>query len=71
MSVYPHSPKTCNHRDEPTYWFALMEIARKRGDFKQAVEAKRELMRLGVRVNYGRGVPSDTAPPLAEGGRDA
>lgn len=45
---------TRDHRDEPTYWFALLEIAREHGNFEQAAEAKRELVRLGVRVSYQR-----------------
>lgn len=43
---------TRNHRQEPTYWFAVLEIARERGDFEGAAEAKRQLLRLGVRVKY-------------------
>ena len=48
-------PKECDsHLDQPTYWFAVLEIARERGDFEQAAEAKRQLERLGVRISYGR-----------------
>lgn len=43
-----------NHQNEPTYWFAVLEIARERGDFQQADEAKQQLERLGVRVSYQR-----------------
>jgi hypothetical protein len=43
---------TRDHRQEPTYWFAILEIARERGDFQQAADAKRELRRLGVCVTY-------------------
>lgn len=43
---------TRDHRDEPTYWFAVLEISRERGDFERAAEAKRELRRLGVCVSY-------------------
>jgi hypothetical protein len=43
-----------NHRNEPTYWFAVLEIARERGDFELAAEAQRQLGRLGVHVRYGR-----------------
>jgi hypothetical protein len=43
-----------DHRDEPTYWFAVLEIARQLGDFDQAAEANRQLQRLGVRVTYKR-----------------
>ena len=43
-----------DHRQEPTYWFAILEIARERGDFARATEAKQELERLGVRVSYER-----------------
>ena len=24
-----------DHRQEPTYWFAILEIARERGDFRE------------------------------------
>ena len=41
-----------DHRDQPTYWFAILEIARQRDDFEQAAEAKRQLKRLGVTVTY-------------------
>jgi hypothetical protein len=43
-----------DHRQEPTYWFAVMEIARERGDLDGAAEAKRQLQRLGVSVSYNR-----------------
>lgn len=43
-----------DHRDQPTYWFALLEIARAQGDHETAAEALRELRRLGVRVSYER-----------------
>jgi hypothetical protein len=45
---------TRDHRQEPTYWFAVLEIARERGDFQQAAAAKLELRRLGVSVSYQR-----------------
>lgn len=45
-------PAVPNHRNEPTYWFAVLEIARSANDFEQAAEAKRELHRLGVDVSY-------------------
>lgn len=41
-----------DHRDQPVYWFAVLEIARERGDFDRAAEAKRQLQRLGVCVSY-------------------
>jgi len=44
-------PNNRDHRDEPTYWFAVLEIARERGDFEGAVKAKRQLLRLGVRIS--------------------
>ena len=47
-------PTARDHRNEPTYWFAILEIARERGDFDRAAEAKRELKRLGVSVTYER-----------------
>ena len=53
MSIKPHNNQR-DHRDEPTYWFAVMEIARERGDFEGAAEAKRELLRLGLCISYER-----------------
>ena len=41
-----------DHRQNPTFWFAVLEIARERGDFERAAEAKRELKRLGVSIVY-------------------
>jgi hypothetical protein len=43
-----------DYRNEPTYWFAVLEIAREQGDFDVAAEAMRQLRRLGVCVNYDR-----------------
>jgi hypothetical protein len=54
MSVPPTNVNPCDHRDEPTYWFVVLEIARERGDFARAAEAQRQLERLGVSVRYGR-----------------
>lgn len=51
MSVQGH---TRDHRDEPTYWFAVLEIARERDDFEGAAKAKRQLERLGVYVAFQR-----------------
>src|SRR5262245_48881611 len=53
-----------DHRDEPTYWFAVLEIARDQGDFETAAEAQQQLRRLGVWVRYQR-------PRKAEGGAHA
>jgi hypothetical protein len=52
----PHLDNTAspNHKEEPTYWFAVLEIAREQGDFERAAEAKRQLRRLGVYVSYER-----------------
>lgn len=50
----PRSNNQLDHQDAPTYWFAVLEIARERGDFSRAAEAQRQLERLGVRVRYGR-----------------
>ena len=54
MTNKPHDNESRGHQNAPVYWFALMEIARERGNFEQAAEAKRELQRLGVRVSYER-----------------
>lgn len=49
-----HCNDPCDYRDEPTYWFAVLEIARERGDFEGAAGAKHELQRLGIHVAYDR-----------------
>jgi len=54
MAAKPNGTDSRDHRDEPTYWFAVLEIAREHGDFDGAAEAKRELKRLGVCVSYER-----------------
>lgn len=38
------------------YWFAKLERAVESGDFEGALRAQRELKRLGVRVEYLRGL---------------
>jgi hypothetical protein len=43
-----------DHRDQPVYWFVVLEQARERSDFESAANAKQELERLGVRVSYRR-----------------
>jgi hypothetical protein len=53
--------KKRDHREEPTYWFARLEIAREANDFEAAAEAVRELRRLGVNVTY--------EPKASEGGQ--
>lgn len=51
----PTEPKQSrDYRDEPTYWFAVLEIAKERSDFERAVAAQRELKRLGITVRYQR-----------------
>jgi len=53
MKNNPTNPTpTRDYRKEPTYWFAVMEIARERGNFERAAEAKRALQQLGVNVSY-------------------
>jgi hypothetical protein len=41
-------------RDSPLYWFSVLERARETGDFRRALQAKRELERLGILVAYHR-----------------
>jgi hypothetical protein len=41
-------------RDEPLYWFLLLDRAVEEGDHAAAAAAQRELEQLGVRVRYGR-----------------
>lgn len=60
----PTNATNSTYRDEPTYWFAVLEIAREKGDYEQAAEAKANLERLGVRVQYKR------PKPTAEGRRN-
>jgi hypothetical protein len=43
-------------RDSPIYWFSILERARETGDFRRALDAKRQLERLGVLVAYHRPV---------------
>ena len=50
----PKRPTTRDYRDNPTYWFATLDIARERGDYSRAADAQRELTRLGVSVRYRR-----------------
>jgi hypothetical protein len=46
-----------SYREQPTYWFAVLESALERGDLERAADAQRELNRLGVRVSYERLAP--------------
>ena len=55
MADRPTRPETRDHRDQPTYWFAVLEIAREQDNYELAAEAQRQLGRLGVRVVYDRG----------------
>jgi hypothetical protein len=48
----------------PVYWFAILDGATARGDLQRAIDAQRQLERLGVRVRYGR--PRQARP--ADGG---
>jgi hypothetical protein len=41
-------------KQEPVYWFVILDSAVERGDHETAAIAQRELARLGVRVAYGR-----------------
>jgi hypothetical protein len=41
-----------DHRNSPTYWFAILEIARSRGDVRLASDARAKLLRLGVAVEF-------------------
>src|ERR1051325_5706438 len=41
-------------KDEPVYWFVLLEKAVHHGDFVAAARAVRELKRLGISVKYRR-----------------
>jgi hypothetical protein len=48
-------------RDSPTAWFAALERARLTNNFQAAAMANRELLRLGVRVQFSRAArPSKT-----------
>jgi hypothetical protein len=46
----PSHPRDC--RNEPSYWFIILEIARERDDAEGESEAYRNLLRLGVHVAY-------------------
>jgi hypothetical protein len=50
--------------DQAANWFLTLEIAESRGDIEAAAEARRELDRLGWRVNRKR---SRQAAPQPEG----
>jgi hypothetical protein len=41
-----------SHLEQPTYWFAVLQIARADGDREAAAEALRQLERLGVQVKF-------------------
>ncbi len=41
-----------SHLDQPTYWFAVLDMARERGDSDRVQEALRNLKRLGVKVTF-------------------
>ena len=38
--------------NSPIAWFAVLEDAKRRHDFDRAAEARQELLRLGVEVDY-------------------
>jgi hypothetical protein len=40
------------YREQPVYWFTVLDIARERDDDETAAEAQRELRRLGVEVKF-------------------
>jgi len=40
-------------RKQPIYWFMLLESAVEEGDHESAVEAYRELRRMGIVVQFG------------------
>ena len=55
LALTIHPPNDSRyHQNEPTYWFAVLKIARERGDFERANEAKHQLERLGICVSYQR-----------------
>lgn len=41
-------------RQQPIYWFVLLEEAVKSGDHTAAAKAQRHLAQMGVKVSYGR-----------------
>ena len=59
---------TQDYRDQPTYWFAILDIACERGNFDRAEEAQRQLKRLGVKVSFASLRTQRTASPLASRG---
>jgi hypothetical protein len=38
--------------DSPVVWFAVLERAKRTNDFDLAAQARRELVRLGVKVSF-------------------
>lgn len=53
-------------RNEPVYWFVLLEKAVNRGDFDAAAHAKRELERLGVSIAYRKAKKEKPHEPAAK-----
>ncbi len=54
MSMREPNPVDRRPEDSPVAWFAVLETARRAGDFDRAAEAIRELRRLGICVSYRR-----------------
>jgi hypothetical protein len=45
------------HKDEPVYWFGILEIAREQKNADAENEAVRHLQRLGIKIVY---LPSES-----------
>jgi hypothetical protein len=52
-------------RDSPMAWFYTLEDARLRHDFDLAAKAKRELERLGIRIDYVKPITKKDAERCA------
>jgi hypothetical protein len=52
MRQNPSEADMAETRDQPIYWFALLDSAIESGDFEQAAEAVKQLKRLGISVRY-------------------
>src|SRR5262245_33180920 len=50
----PSTSEDTGEEESAVYWFAMLEAAVGRGNFRLAAEAQLELEKLGVKVRYGR-----------------
>lgn len=56
-SPHPSGPPPERFEESPIAWFSELLLAKDRGDFQRAVEAQRELERLGWTVRFRKPRP--------------